>query len=153
MTYRCSWMRSANVHRCQDFLEKKRHNSLKLKVSHPSGVWQGLSQELGLGEGGHPKSPYHMPWKILLNKIVHILNICLFFVLFLFLIFSYEQLIQYFCQVQFHRPFIFDVRHCASTIKLNMSGGTLSPPQRLLWQSKIQTEERRHGKGDKASKT
>ena len=147
MTYRCNW-RSANVHRCQDFVEKKRHNSLKLKVSHPSGVWQ----ELGW-EGGYPKTPYHMPSKILLKKIVHIRNICLFCFLFLFFIFSYEQLIQYFCQVQFHRPFIFDVRHCASTIKLNMSRGTLSPPQSLLWQSKIQTEERRHGKGDKASKT
>ena len=131
-------MRSANVHRYQDFVEKKRHNSLKLKVSHPSGVWQGLSLGLGLGlgggggGGGYPKSPYYMPRKILLNKIVHILNICLFCFLFLFLIFSYEQIIQYFCQVQFLSPFIFDVRHCGSTIKLNMSRGTLSPPQRLL---------------------
>ena len=83
---------------------------------------------VGRGGGGYPKSPYHMPRKILLKKIVHILNICLFCFLFLFLIFSYEQLIQYFCQVQFHRPFIFDVRHCAATIKLNMSRGTLSPP-------------------------
>ena len=109
---------------------------------------------VGRGEGwGYPKSPYHMPRKILLQKIVHILNICLFCFLFLFLIFSYEQLIQYFCQVQLHRSFTFDVRHCASTIKLNMNRGTLSPPQRLVSQSKIQTEERRHGKGDKATKT
>ena len=85
-----------------------------------------------VGVGGYPKSPYHMPRKILLKKIVHILNICLFCFLFLFLIFSYEQLIQYFCQVQFHRPIILDVRHCASTIKVNMSRGTLSPPQRFL---------------------
>ena len=75
-------MRSANVHRCQDFVEKKRHNSLKLKVSHPSGVWKGLSQELGavgVGVGGYPKSPYHMPRKILGKEIVHIL---IFFFLF-----------------------------------------------------------------------
>ena len=69
--------------------------------------------EVGDGGGGYPKSPYHMPRKILGKEIVHILIIVLF-------IFSYEQLIQYVCQVQFHRPFIFDVRHCASTIKLNM---------------------------------
>ena len=42
--------------------------------------------------------------------------------------------------------FIDPVRHCASTIKLNMSRGTLSPPQRLLGQSKIRTEERRYEK-------
>ena len=30
------------------------------------------------GGGGYPKSPYQMPRKILLKKIVHILNICLF---------------------------------------------------------------------------
>ena len=77
-----------------------------------------------MGEGGYPKSPYCMPRKIRGKEIVHILIF--------FLLFSYEQLMQYFCQVQFHRTFIFDVRHCASTIKLNMSRGTLSPPQRLL---------------------
>ena len=41
---------------------------------------------------------------------------------------------------------LYCVRHCASTIKLNMSGGTLSPPLRLLGQSKIRTEERRRNK-------
>ena len=40
---------------------------------------------IGIG-GGDPKSPYHMPGKILCKEIVHILIIC-------FLIFSYEQLI------------------------------------------------------------
>ena len=41
---------------------------------------------VGVGRvgGGYPKSPYHMPRKILLKKIVHILNICLFCFLFLF---------------------------------------------------------------------
>ena len=98
-----------------------------------AGPFIGVGVGKGGGGGGaDPKSPNHMPRKILLKKTVHILNICLCFVLFLFLIFSYEQLIQYFCQVQFHRPFIFDVRQCASTIKLNISRGTLSPPQRLL---------------------
>ena len=79
--------------------------------------------EVGVVED--PKSRYHMPRKILGKEIVHILIIYFF-------IFSSEQLIQYFCQVQFDRPFIFAVRHCASTIKLNMSRGSLSPPQRLL---------------------
>ena len=51
-----------------------------------------------------------------------------------------------------HRPLIFGVRDCASTIKLNMSKGTLSPPLRLLGQSKIRTEERRHEKGKKREK-
>ena len=32
---------------------------------------------VGRGGGGYPKSPYHIPRKILLKKIVHILNICL----------------------------------------------------------------------------
>ena len=32
MTCRCNRMRSANVHWCQDFVEKKRHSSLKLKL-------------------------------------------------------------------------------------------------------------------------
>ena len=38
------------------------------------------------GDGGYPKSPYHMPRKILGKEVVHILTIW-------FLIFSYEQLI------------------------------------------------------------
>ena len=145
-------MGSANVYRCR----KEKTIPSRWKYHTPVGYGRAFHRSWGWeggGGGGYPKSRYHMPRKILLKRIVHILNICLFCFLFLFLTFSYEQLTQYFCQVQFHRPFIFDVRHCASTIKLNVSRGTLSPPQRLLWQSKIQTEERRHGKGDKASKT
>ena len=113
-------------------VEKKRQFPQDESITPQWGM-AGPFIGVGVGRvGGYPKSRYHMPRKILLKRIVHILNICLFCFLFLFLIFSYEQLIQYFCQVQFHRPFVFDVRHCASTIKLNMSRGTLSPPQRLL---------------------
>ena len=149
MTYECDQQMSIGV---QISLKRKDIIPWRWKYHTPVGYGRAFHRSWGW-EGGYPKSPYHMPRKILLKKIVHILNICLFCFLFLLLIFSYEKRIQYFCQAQFHRPFIFDVRQCASTIKLNMSRGILSPPQRLLWQSKIQTDERRHGKGDKASKT
>ena len=47
----------------------------------------GVGRVVGGGGGGYPKSPYHMPRRILLKKIVHILNICLF--CFLFFVFNF----------------------------------------------------------------
>ena len=77
------------------------------------GPFIGIRGEAGGGGGWDPKSPYHMPRKILGKEIAQILIICFF----LIIIFSFEQLIQYFCQVHFHRPFIFDVRDRATIIK------------------------------------
>ena len=60
---------------------------------------------VGVGRGGGILNRRIIcPEKYYLRKLYIFLTFVCFVFLFLFLIFSYEQLIQYFWQVQFHRP-------------------------------------------------